>query len=399
MSAPLIRIPESAQVYEALMRMEEHGVRHLAVEDAAGAIVSVIDDTDLIQFQRYGPIVLLREIALAQTPEAVARRRERAIPLAGGLLDSSARSRHVTDMLTSVADATVERLIDLAIQELGAPPAPFAFVAMGSQGRQEMTLLADQDNGIIFAETSGSDAHALGDYFLRLGTRVSDGLQQAGYPYCRGKVMASNPGWCRSLAGWRALVETWLRRAEPQDIADLSVFLDFRVVHGETSLGRDLRGQVHATLPQEPAILYQLTRNALTFRPPTRLPGSGFLGGGTEHAGEIDLKDALMPIVTFARVYAARHGIAQTQTLERIDALAGADLLPSADGDEISDVYDFLMRLRLQGQLAALRAGRQPSSSIQLTALGHTQRERLRQAFAEIAAVQKQISYEFPEVG
>jgi CBS domain-containing protein len=106
-----------------------------------------------------------------------------------------------------------------------------------------------------------------------------------------------------------------------------------------------------------------------------------------------------MPIVTFARVYAARHGIAQTQTLERIDALAGADLLPSADGDEISDVYDFLMRLRLQGQLAALRAGRQPSSSIQLTALGHTQRERLRQAFAEIAAVQKQISYEFPEVG
>ena len=36
MSAPLLRIPESALVYEALMRMEEHGVRHLAVEEASG---------------------------------------------------------------------------------------------------------------------------------------------------------------------------------------------------------------------------------------------------------------------------------------------------------------------------------------------------------------------------
>ena len=73
MSAPLIRIPESALVYEALMRMEEHGVRHLAVEDSSGAIVSVIDNTALIQFPRYGPIVLLREIARAETPEDVAR--------------------------------------------------------------------------------------------------------------------------------------------------------------------------------------------------------------------------------------------------------------------------------------------------------------------------------------
>ena len=33
MSAPLTKIPEHALIYEALMRMEEKGVRHLAVED------------------------------------------------------------------------------------------------------------------------------------------------------------------------------------------------------------------------------------------------------------------------------------------------------------------------------------------------------------------------------
>jgi CBS domain-containing protein len=209
--------------------------------------------------------------------------------------------------------------------------------------------------------------------------------------------MASDPRWCRSLPRWRALVDTWFSRAEPQDVADLSVFLDSRVVHGDRTLANELRDHVHASLPQEPAILYQLTRNALTFRPPTRLPGSIFLGGAADHAGEIDLKDALMPIVTFARVYAARYRLGQTHTLERITALADAGLLPSSDRDELAAVYDFLVRLRLSAQWESIRAGRPPTSRISWAELGHGQREHLRQAFNQIAAVQKQIGYEFPE--
>jgi CBS domain-containing protein len=399
MSAPLLRIPETALVYEALMRMEEHGVRHLAVEDAAGLLVSVIDHKDLIQFPRYGPIVLRREISRATSPDAVARCRARAIPLAGSLMDSSDRPRHITDMLTSVADATTERLLELALEELGPAPADFAFVVMGSQGRGEMTLAGDQDNGILFEVPEGADREAVGDWFLRLGSHVSDGLAHAGYPYCRGKVMASDPRWCRSVADWRSLVDTWFARAEPQDIADLSVLLDQRAIFGDASLAHALREHIHASLPQAPAVLYQLTRNALTFRPPTRLPGNIYLGGPAEHAGELDLKDALMPIVTFARVYAARHGLAQTHTMERVDALSAANVLPSASRDEIASAYDFLVRMRLQAQMAAIRAGQPPTSIVQLGRLGSTQRELLRGAFAQIAAVQKQISYEFPEVG
>jgi CBS domain-containing protein len=399
MSAPVLRIPESAIVYEALMLMEEHGVRHLAVEAAGGPIVSVIDHQDLIQLPRYGLVVLLREIAQARTPAAVARSRERTVPLAGGLIDSRTRSGHVTDVLTSVADAITTRLIELALDDLGAAPAPFAFLAMGSLGRAEVTLSADQDNGIIFAIPEGGSPGDVDEYFLRLGARVSDGLAQAGYPYCRGKVMASDPRWCRSLPAWRSLADTWFRRGEPQDIADLSVLLDLRLVHGEAALADDLRAHLQASVAQEPAILYQLTRNALSFRPPTRLSGGISLGGVSDNAGEIDLKEALMPLVTFARVYAARHGIAQTHTLERIDALAGADLLPSANHDELAEVFDLLMRMRLQGQLAAIRAGRPPTSSMLLADVGHPQRERLREALADIAAVQKQIGFEFPQVG
>lgn len=80
MSAPLTKIPEHALIYEALMRMEEKGVRHLAVEDCGGQIVSVIDSKSLIQFQRYGPIVLAREISRSTILSEVALCVERIPP-------------------------------------------------------------------------------------------------------------------------------------------------------------------------------------------------------------------------------------------------------------------------------------------------------------------------------
>jgi PAS domain S-box-containing protein len=399
MSAPVLRIGERALVYEALMRMEEHGVRHLAVEEADGRIVGLLESAALVQFPRYGPMVLLREIARAASAEAVARCCERAIPLAGSLLDSSARPRHVTSMLTSVCDAATVRLIELAIEELGAPPASFAFLVLGSQGRQEQTLLTDQDHAIVFAAPGPAHPAEASNYFLRLGAWVRDGLEKAGYPVCRGQVMASEPKWCRSLPDWLARYDAWLARAEPQDVTDLSVFLDFRLVHGDVTLADELRRRVHATLPRDPALVYQLTRNALAFRPPIRLPGNIYLGGGVEHGGHIDLKDALMPIVAFARAYAARHRVTETHSLERLDALAAQEVLAGPSRDEVATVFDFLTQLRLETQLAAVRAGRTATSTVQLAALGHTQRELLRQSFARIAEIQKRIDFEFPEGG
>jgi CBS domain-containing protein len=378
------------------MRMEEKGVRHLAVEDQGGRIVSLIDSKSLVQFPRYGPMVLAREIARADTPDGVAQYCARTSPLVKSLLDSSARPRHVTNMLASICDAATERLIQLAVADLGPPPAAFAFIAMGSQGRQEQTLLTDQDNGIIFAPVENTDPQAVTAYFLRLGTRVCDDLQRAGYPLCRGQVMASNPRWCRSLPDWIAGFDEWIHKSEPQEITDLSIFFDFRTVYGDTDLTHELRRTIHATLRDQPAFFHLFAQNALLFKPPFRLLGNIYLSGGaTEHAGEINLKDAMMPMVSFARLYALRHQINQTHTLERIEALTERNVILPASRDEIAVAYDFLMELRLQTQLAAIQTGRPPQNVVHPGKLGHIQKELFKQAFAQIAAVQKKVSYDF----
>jgi PAS domain S-box-containing protein len=396
MSAPLTRISEQALVYEALMRMEEKGVRHLAVEDSNGQIVSVIDNKSLIQFQRYVPIVLAREIARSATPAEIVRSAERTPQLAKALLDSSSRPRHVTNMLTSICDAVTERLVQLAIAELGEPPTPFAFIAMGSQGRREQTLLTDQDNGIIYAPADNSDPSQVNAYFLRLGERICSGLDQAGYPFCLGKVMASNPRWCRSLPDWISDFADWIRKAEPQEIINLSIFFDFRTVYGDTELTHALRRAIHAALQDEPGFFHHMAQNTLMFKPPFRLLGNIYLSGGaTEHAGEINLKDAMMPMVSFARLYALYNQVNQTHTLERFETLAEKNLILPSSHAEIVASYDFLMQLRLQNQIAAIQVGRPPHNIIHPGRLGYIQQELLKQAFAQIAAVQKKISYDF----
>lgn len=393
MSAPLSKIPEDALIYEALLRMEEKGVRHLAVEDRDGQIVSVVDNKSLIQFQRYGAIVLSREISRAASPEEVARHAGRTPPLVKTLLDSSARPRHVTNMLASICDSTTERLVQLALEKLGPPPADFAFIGMGSQGRQEQTLVTDQDNGIIFAPTDSPNAET---YFLTLGNLVCEGLARAGYPLCRGGVMASQPRWCRSLPDWVSSLDESIRKSEPQEIIDLSIFFDFRTVYGNAELTHELRRAIQAALAEEPACFHHLAQNALAFKPPFRLLGNIYLGGGdTGHAGEINLKDAMMPMVSFARLYALRHQVNQTHTLERIEALTERGHILPSSRDEIVAAYDFLMQLRLQNQLAALQAGRAPTNVIHPGKLGYIQQELLKQAFAQIAAVQKKVGYDF----
>jgi CBS domain-containing protein len=299
-------------------------------------------------------------------------------------------------MLASICDAATERLIHMAVDELGPPPAAFAFIAMGSQGRQEQTLLTDQDNGIIYVPSSEAEAGAANDYFLQLGKRVCEGLEQSGYSYCRGGVMANNPRWCRPLPAWISSFQEGIQTPEPQEVIDLSIFLDFRTVCGDNEITRELRRAIDQAFAGEPRVFRPLAEGALNFKPPLRLLGSVYLGGGeTEHLGEINLKDAMMPIVTFARLYSLRHHVGRTHTVERIESLSEkGEILPSSR-DEIIASYDFLMQMRLQSQLAVIKRRLPLSNVVRVNQLGYMQKEQLKQSFAQISAIQKKIEYDF----
>jgi len=396
MSAPLIRIGEYAKIYEALLRMEEVGVRHLAVENEEGRIVSVLNSKTLLQFQRSGPIVLTREIERATSADEAAQASMHRIPLVQALNSSGARPQYITELISAICDTTTRRLIELAEAELGPPPVPYTFIAMGSQGRQEQTLLTDQDHGIIYAAASAETRQEHSGYFLALGERVSSGLAAAGYHRCSGQVMADNPAWCRTLPEWLAWFRTWLRTAQPQELLELNIFFDFRVVHGDPEPADRLRSAIHAELEQHPAFIPHFARHALTFKPPIRLPGNIYLSRGhLEQGTTLNLKDALMPIISFARLYALLQRVSCTNTLRRIQALEHSGVLRPSTCEDLAAAYEFLMQLRLLAQLESLQRGQQPENTINPSRLTSSQQEMLRHSFSQISAVQKKVSYDY----
>ncbi|MCK7513919.1 MAG: hypothetical protein MZV70_64475 [Desulfobacterales bacterium] len=48
-----------------------------------------------------------------------------------------------------------------------------------------------------------------------------------------------------------------------------------------------------------------------------------------EHRNKFDIKQAMLPIVDYARVYALKHGVAETNTLERLQLLMQKGVISS----------------------------------------------------------------------
>jgi CBS domain-containing protein len=389
-------IPRAAQVYEALLLMQEKGVEHLAVMDDGGGILGLIHSRDILQLHGSEAAALTRLIAHAGTTDEVIAGCRRAPSLVRSLLDTGAHARQITRLLNAISDAATVRLIELALAALGPAPRPFVFLALGSQGRQEPTLLADQDNAIVYepAETAEA-AEVAARYFWELGERVCAGLERAGYPFCQGGIMARHAKWCADMTAWKKTTADWIRKSEPQEVMEFTIFLDFRPVYGDTALALELRRHVREQLDAQPAFLPFLALDLQRFEPPPAWFVRVFRPGRHPRTWQVDLKALMMPITGFARLYALKHGVEETHTLSRLEALARRDLITRDNLKEIATAYDSLLRLRLRHQSECLREGRPLDNTLDRRRLDRLEQSLLQQARERIAALRKKISYDF----
>jgi len=207
--------------------------------------------------------------------------------------------------------------------------------------------------------------------------------------------MAGNPRWCQPLRTWKTYFAEWLRTAEPKDMLDLKIFFDFRTVQGEPDLARELRRHIDEILGQEPPFLLHYAQYTLQYKAPLNFFGHIVLEEGREGHRTFNIKDALMPVVNFARLYAFRNGVADVNTVDRLHALLELGVLRESLHDESVKVYDYLMQLRLANQVRALDNEAAPGNDIEPRELTHIDESLLKQAFAQIGNIQKKISFDF----
>jgi CBS domain-containing protein len=379
MTRRLITIDSDAPAFSALRLMIDENIHHLPLVEE-GKIVGIVSATDLLTQQARHPIYLRGIIDRLEDPLAIGNYAVQIAALAQALFETGLGALQISQIVSSLNDALVKRLVQLGERKLGRAPAAYAWIVFGSEGRMEQTLLTDQDNALIFAAAT-NDCRS---YFAALAKLVVDGLIQAGFPPCPGGFMATH--WCRPLDEWRELFDTWIRVPEPQAVLDAAIFFDFRAVAGTLSL-EPLEAII--TLAQnEKRFLSHLLNGALAFHPPL-----GLFNRLKSENGKIDVKErGIAPIVGLARVGALAAGSRERSTLERLRIAATAGSVIDADSARaLSETMAFLLRARLRAQLNASQSHRPIDNNIVLTELSALERRHLRDDFIFVKRVQENL--------
>lgn len=384
MARPLKVVNADAFAYVAIGRMNRLAIRHLGVVDERGIIVGALSARDLLRLRAEGALTLGDDIGAAEGAPDLARAWAKIQSVASGLLAEGFSGLDVAAIVSRQLGAMTRRAAVLAerrmqAEGLGVPPQRYALAVLGSAGREESLLAADQDNALIFAE--GDPGGEADRWFAKLSEHVSRILHEAAVPYCKGGIMAKNPEWRGSPATWRQRIAHWMTRSNPQDLLNVDIFFDLRCVHGDVALADGLwraafdaaEGRADfAKLLAEPAGAAQ--------------PGLGWFGRIKTEQGRIDLKRAgLFGLVSVARALAVCRHVIERSTPVRIDGFVALDRDSAGDLERLKEAHATFVELILRQQIADIGQGVAATNTVAVDGLSSRDKERLRGALSAVA--------------
>ncbi|MBW2676653.1 MAG: cyclic nucleotide-binding domain-containing protein [Deltaproteobacteria bacterium] len=396
MTTAVQTVSSQTLIFKALMVMMKEDIRHLAVMGSDDEIVGIISNRDILTAQGQSPVFLLRELADADSLEEIIDRHNKLPRQIRSLITSGVQARNLTRFITTVSDTILKKLIEFTLAELGPPPVKFVFMILGSEGRNEQTLKTDQDNAIIFEDVPKSEKEKVMAYFLNFGEKICGLLDKAGYAFCTGGVMAKNPKWCQPLSRWKAYFSEWIHAAEGKDLLQASIFFDFRGGYGDMALIDRLRQHLFAALGGWPGFFRHLTENAMYFRPPIGFFRNFVVESKGEHKDTFDIKSAMTPIVDFARIYALKNKIEETNTLERLKQLRSKQVLQQQQYEELEKAYGFLLQTRFVRQVTVIMdENGQPDNYINPKKLTRIEQKMLKEIFTRVEKFQSRLEADF----
>jgi signal-transduction protein with cAMP-binding, CBS, and nucleotidyltransferase domain/PAS domain-containing protein len=394
-TAPVVTIPDTSILYEALMEIRNRNISHLGVTNHYGEITGSIGIQNILAMQQNAVGYLIKEIEYAQDIGQLQKIHHKLPVLVHALSESGDKAQNITRIITSVSDAFVQRVITLVVEELGAAPCQFAFMVMGSEGRMEQTLSTDQDNAIVFEDVDDDKQQRAFAYFQELGNKVSCNLNLVGYKLCIGEIMASNTKWVQPLSVWKKYFSEWIHTSDPQSILDACIFFDFRYVYGHDFFISDLRQHVNHELTDQPVFFYNLAQSVARFKPPVGLFGNIVGTGSSDNKVELDIKKIMFPIVSFIRLYALQHKINETHSLLRTKKLFVLKVFPKALYEDLVLSYNYLMQLRFRFQSKDFMQNKEPGNIVDLNQLTHIEMATLKKILTEIGNLQTKINFDF----
>ncbi|NVK30676.1 MAG: cyclic nucleotide-binding/CBS domain-containing protein [Gammaproteobacteria bacterium] len=375
-----------AMGHELLLIMSRRNVHHVPVCERSRPL-GMVSMTDLMQAQSSNSAFLAVQIHNQQSVEGLVKQSARISDTFIQLAQADATAEAIGHVMTSIGEAVTRRLIWLAQQSLGPAPCSYAWMSFGSQGRSEQTAKTDQDNGLIFGHDYNPIDHA--DYFAKLADFVCDGLDQCGYVFCPGNIMATNPELRQSLEGWKHKFTQWITTPTPEALMYISTFFDLRCIDGEESLVSALQQHVLETARPNTGFLAMLASNALQFSPPIGFFRQFVLEDNGNEGKGIDLKlRGTVPIIDIARVYALANQIDSVNTFDRLRGIDRSHGISHEMARDLIDTYEYVANVRIHHQYRLLLDNKPADNFARPSDLSQFERQHLKDAFNVIRKMQ-----------
>lgn len=387
MVQPVHMLTAAHTAQDAALLMSRHGIRHVPVT-RDGRVVGLVSERDLFALQRLSLKQVSTSIRAAADVAALRLAAQDIRRFARNLLGQGVQARQLTALVSHLNDVLTQRMVELAAARHGLAPDSFCWLALGSEGRSEQTVATDQDNALVLPDGS---TEAQRRAALAFGRDVNEALAECGYPLCRGGIMAGEPACSLTLREWGERFSHWIEHGAPRDLLNASIYFDLRPLAGRVELAEGLQREVLEAARRNPRFLQQMALNALSHGAPLNWAGAI----ATDDAGAVDLKlQGTVLFVDGARIYALAHGVAATNTRERMLAVAPRIGLARAEAEAWVGAFEFLQMLRLRVQLEGTPPADAPNR-LELAMLNDIDRRILRESFRVARQLQQRLRLDY----
>ncbi|WP_264564176.1 DUF294 nucleotidyltransferase-like domain-containing protein [Flavobacterium sp. N3904] len=396
MSSPVVTVVENVSLAEAQLLMLKNNVTHLCVTlDGTDKTVvkGVISEHDLIIAQASNPGVLIKEIKRASSAKDLKQIRERLSELIQNSIHKNIPLSNINTIASEINSAILKRAVELAILDLGSPPARFAWLSIGSQGRKEQLLLTDQDSILVFEDVLPDKYRDVRDYFLKLGKKTTQTLEKTGYELCPNGHMGSNMLWCKSFTDWTKQYDSWMNTPGENSNDLSSIFFDLELVFGEKKIYEALENLIFKNLENNSLFFDFLGNDALKKSSPLTFFRKFVLEEEGPNKDKFDIKTrALMPLIDGARLFALQFNIKeQNNTYLRFKQLAIVDPNNSDIYLNCAEAFLTLSKFRVLEGLKNDNSGQY----INLDELSKLDKEKLKNAFTPMKDLEELIKSHF----
>lgn len=397
MTTPVITYPKTLTITQAQMAMMKSNISHLCLtEDGTvnSKAIGMLSKHDVMVALGNNPAVLIKAIKRAKKIKHLRPIRNSIIELLKGYLKENIPMTLISKIISELNDACLKQVIYLSLDKMKTtPPAKFAWLSLGSQGRSEQMLHTDQDNALIFEDVPEELLSKTNDYFLSFSKKVTKALNDIGYEYCPAEMMASNPKWCLSLSEWKKNTSHWIINPGTDEVLLSSIFFDYNLIYGENSLVNALSEHIFYTVKKYPIFFIHLAKGALQNPSPSGFFRTFLVEQDGAHKDSFDVKSrALRPLIAAARVLILSHYIKSiNNTAERFEKLA--ELEPNNKEIYLACSYasKALLKFRTRQGLLNNDSGR----FINLNTLSKEERIKLKRTFKTIKEIQELVTIRF----